>query len=61
VLHRGAKVKEKIDLRPLFENVQGLLEWVANDRATIKFKDMKDVEGKRELLKEVVMKWVEIA
>lgn len=60
VLHRGTKVKESMDLRPLFENVQGLMEWVADDRAVIKFTDMKDVEAKRELLKEVVKRWVEV-
>ncbi|MFM1651031.1 DUF1801 domain-containing protein [Brevibacillus sp. B_LB10_24] len=60
VLHRGAKAKESINLKPYFEDVQGLMEWVANDRATIKFTDRKDVEVKRELLKEVVRRWVDV-
>ena len=60
VLHRGAKVKESINLKPYFDDVQGLMEWVTNDRAIIKFTDIKDVEAKRELLKEVVRRWVDV-
>ncbi|WP_255570460.1 DUF1801 domain-containing protein [Cohnella sp. CFH 77786] len=60
VLHRGAKAKESVNLNPNFEDVQGFMEWVANDRATIKFTGIKDVEAKRELLKEVVKRWVDV-
>ena len=60
VLHRGAKVKESINLKPYFEDVQGIMEWKTNDRATIKFTDIEDVEAKRELLKEVVRRWVDV-
>ncbi len=60
VLHRGAKVKENADLRPFFENENKLLEWAANDRAIIKFKDMNDVEQKAEQFKETVKRWIEV-
>lgn len=60
VLHRGAKVKDSINLEPYFEDVKGLMDWVTNDRATIKFTDIKDVEAKRELLIEVVRRWVDV-
>lgn len=60
VLHRGAKAKESINVKRYFEDVQGLMEWVTNDRATIKFTNIKDVEVKRELLKEVVRRWVDV-
>ena len=60
VLHRGAKVKESINLKPYFEDMQGLMEWATNDRAIIKFTDIKDVEAKRELLKEVISRWVDV-
>ncbi|MBB3113397.1 uncharacterized protein YdhG (YjbR/CyaY superfamily) [Paenibacillus phyllosphaerae] len=60
VLHRGAKAKESVNLKPHFEDVQGLMEWAANDRASIKFSDIRDVEAKSELLKEVVRRWVDV-
>lgn len=60
VLHRGAKVIESKNLKPYFEDVKGLMDWVTNDRAIIKFTDIKDVEAKRELLKEVVRRWVDV-
>lgn len=59
VFHRGAKAKETINLKPCFEDVKGLMEWVTNDRAIIKFTDKKDVEVKREQLKEVARRWVD--
>ncbi|WP_240647525.1 DUF1801 domain-containing protein [Paenibacillus nanensis] len=61
VLHRGAKAKETVNLKPHFEDVpKGFMVWAANDRATIKLTDLKDVEAKRELLKEVVGRWVDV-
>ncbi|PLR75814.1 hypothetical protein CU633_19035 [Bacillus sp. V3-13] len=60
VLHRGAKIKESVNLKRYFDDVQGFMEWVAADRATIKFTDIKDVESKSELLKEVVRRWVDV-
>jgi hypothetical protein len=60
VLHRGAKIKESVNLKRYFDDVQGFMEWVAADRATIKFTDIKDVESKSELLKEVVRWWVDV-
>ena len=60
VLHRGAKVKESINLKPYFEDAQGLMEWATEDRATIKFTDIKDVEAKRAILKEVLRRWIDV-
>lgn len=60
VLHRGAKAKDdSADLRPLFEDAQGMMEWAAQDRAMIRFTDMQDVEAKREMLKDVIRRWVD--
>ncbi|CAI6087035.1 DUF1801 domain-containing protein [Cohnella sp. JJ-181] len=60
VLHRGSKAKESMNLKPYFEDMQGLMEWAASDRAIIKFTDIKDVELKREPLKEAVKRWVDL-
>ncbi|SHE40029.1 protein of unknown function (DU1801) [Seinonella peptonophila] len=60
VLHRGSKAKESVNLKPYFEDVQGLMEWVTNDRATIKFTDIQDVEAKSAQLKAVISRWIDV-
>jgi hypothetical protein len=60
VFHCGAKVKENIEKGPLFEDATGLLDWVAGDRAIIKFTDMDDVKAKKEKLAVVITKWIEV-
>lgn len=56
VFHRGAKVKGAKGFE--FKDATGLMEWVAADRALVKFKDLKDVKAKKAALTEVVKKWV---
>jgi hypothetical protein len=57
VFHRGAKVKAAKGFE--FKDATGLMEWVAADRALVKFKDMQDVKSKKAALTEVVKKWFE--
>lgn len=59
VFHRGAKVKEDAGNGRLIDDTTGLLEWVTDDRAIIKFADMSDVEAKKEKLAQVITKWLE--
>lgn len=61
VFHCGAKPKEPPAQGRLFEDTTGLLKWAADDRATLALKDMEDVEQYREQLKELVVKWLEVA
>ncbi|WP_081965878.1 DUF1801 domain-containing protein [Paenibacillus sp. FSL H7-0357] len=58
VFHTGAKVQEHAVKGNLFEDLTGLLEWVAADRAIVTITDMEDVEGKQEKLAEVVAQWI---
>ncbi|WP_257447316.1 DUF1801 domain-containing protein [Paenibacillus soyae] len=61
VLHRGAKASvDSVDMKPYFEDIGGLMEWAANDRATIKLTGMEDIEAKSGLLIEAVRRWVDI-
>lgn len=60
VFHCGAKVKDNIGKRPLFYDTTGLLDWVANDRAIVRFTDMNDVKAKEEKLAEVITRWIEV-
>jgi hypothetical protein len=56
ILHRGAKVKTA----PMatIADPSGLLEWLAADRATIKFRDAEDIEARREDLGSVIAAWI---
>ncbi|MRN53156.1 DUF1801 domain-containing protein [Paenibacillus monticola] len=60
IFHTGAKVIERVEQSRLFEDTTGLLEWVTNDRAIVKLKDMSDVESKRADLVEIVGRWIEV-
>lgn len=58
VLHLGAKVKPTAKTGIEIGDPSGLLEWLAEDRATIVFEDGKDVEAKREALKAILLQWI---
>ncbi|UVI28392.1 DUF1801 domain-containing protein [Paenibacillus spongiae] len=60
IFHCGAKAKEHAGEARLLEDPTGLLDWVAKDRATVKFTDMNDVEAKREKLAVIITKWLEV-
>ena len=58
VLHFGAKARA---VEASSENIldpSGLLKWVAKDRATLEFKDAKDIEAKRAALQAIVRQWI---
>ncbi|MEF3305243.1 DUF1801 domain-containing protein [Paenibacillus sp. GYB003] len=61
VFHCGAKAKKRQGQGRLFEDGTGLLDWVTDDRATVVFADMADVEAKKDQLAVVVAKWLEAA
>jgi hypothetical protein len=56
ILHRGAKVKAA----PMADiaDPAGLLEWLAADRATIKFAEIGDIEARRNDLSSVIRSWI---
>ena len=58
IFHRGAKVKDSKSKDPLFKDTTGLLEWLAPDRAVIKFQSIEDVAAKKTALKKVVKLWL---
>ena len=60
IFHCGSKVTEYAKGKPLFEDSTNLLEWVAGDRAVIKFRSMDEIEANKERLKQVVQKWIEV-
>jgi hypothetical protein len=58
VFHRGAKASHDWAERPALEDDRGLLEWVTNDRASLKLHSLEELEAKRERLQAIVRQWV---
>lgn len=58
VMHFGAKKGTSPKSRPPIDDPGGLLTWRGNDRATITFADLDDVETKREAFIAVVRSWI---
>ncbi|KSU84552.1 protein of unknown function (DU1801) [Fictibacillus enclensis] len=59
IFHCGANSKEPKSMRLLVKDKTGLLEWLADDRAMVKFYDMNDVEAKGEKLGDVIQTWLQ--
>jgi hypothetical protein len=58
ILHRGAKVKDNSTGRPRIPDPQGLLQWLATDRALVTLGDADDFRAKRAALQAIVRAWV---
>ena len=57
ILHRGAKVRDNSSAVTI-PDPASLLEWLARDRASVKFRDMKDIEARRAAFTRVVRAWI---
>lgn len=57
IFHRGAKKQEQPKDK-LIEDKTGLLIWKENDRAIATFKNIADVESRKEDLAKIVTEWV---
>jgi hypothetical protein len=58
IFHRGAKVKEMPKNR-LLSGDYDILIWKENDRAIVSFNTMNEIQEKRQMIIEVVGKWIE--
>ncbi|MCX7564572.1 DUF1801 domain-containing protein [Xanthomonadaceae bacterium XH05] len=58
ILHRGAKVKALPEGGLAIADPQGLLKWLAADRAMVEFSDEADLAGKSEALQALVRVWI---
>jgi hypothetical protein len=58
ILHLGAKVRDTGPDGLPIRDPEGLLKWLAKDRATIVFKDMNDVTNKKGALVSLIRQWV---
>lgn len=58
ILHLGAKRREGANPRAAIADPESLLEWLAEDRASVKFRDMNDVDARRIALKSLIRQWI---
>lgn len=59
VMHFGAKKRASVPKRATIADPTGMLTWLADDRATITFTDLADVEATREPFVAVVRSWID--
>lgn len=57
ILHLGAKKRESPGFA--IDDPGSLLEWLGKDRASVKFRDAKDVKAKQAAFVNVVRQWIE--
>lgn len=58
IFHRGAKVKEQPKEKLISEDFK-ILVWKANDRAIATFKNMQDIENRKNDLTKFSSEWIE--
>lgn len=58
ILHFGAKKSAISETGVDIPDPQGLLEWLARDRAIVEFRDAADVAAKRAALAAIVRAWI---
>ncbi len=57
ILHLGAKAREG-SIAGLIDDPSSLLEWLGKDRATVKFRDLPDIQAKRVAFVQLVRQWL---
>lgn len=58
IFHHGAKVRRHKGTEPLINDTTGLLEWLAQDRAVVKFYNLKEAVESKAKLKKLVKQWM---
>ena len=59
ILHLGAKTRDSSTPGIAIADPQSLLEWLAKDRASATFYDLKDIDAKRSAFADVIRQWIE--
>jgi hypothetical protein len=60
IFHRGAKATKMKFAKPILTKNTDILEWPANDRAVMKFKNMMEVNQNKETLRSIVKEWIRV-
>jgi hypothetical protein len=59
ILHLGAKKRDTATTGIGVADPESLLEWLARDRASVRFRDLKDIDARRSAFAEVIRQWLE--
>lgn len=59
ILHLGAKVRDMAPGSLQLEDPQGLLRWLAKDRAMIVFENMPSIVGSKPAFEHIIRQWIE--
>jgi len=59
IFHLGAKKRDRASVRAAIEDPQGLLEWLGPDRASVRFRDGKQIAARRSAFRKLVREWIE--
>ncbi|HEX6368911.1 MAG TPA: DUF1801 domain-containing protein [Longimicrobium sp.] len=58
ILHFGAKVRDRAGARAAIADPESILTWLADDRASATFRDLREVEAKQPAFAAVVREWI---
>lgn len=58
ILHFGAKRRARGDARAAISDPTSLLHWLAADRASVSFGDLREVEGRRSDFSGLIREWI---
>ena len=58
ILHLGAKVRHDTTDRISIDDPGGMLQWLGKDRASVKFRDLREIEANGRAFQEVVRQWI---
>ena len=58
IMHLGAKTRDTATSGIAIADPESLLEWLAKDRASAKFRDMKDIDAKRSAFASLIREWI---
>ena len=58
IFHQGAKVTKASATGITISDPTGRLEWLAKDRAVVKFRDLAAIETSRSAFEDIVRQWI---
>jgi uncharacterized protein YdeI (YjbR/CyaY-like superfamily) len=58
IFHRGAKVKDSVEGAALIDDNTNLLQWLSNDRALVRFRNVDEVKVRETDLQKIISQWI---
>ena len=58
VMHFGAKKRANFSPRKQIADPESLVQWLADDRGTVTFRDMDDIHSKRSAFAALIREWI---